>query len=74
LSSIIIILIQNYVDKKVTNLYVDIDEKGPLEPLRGGILTLKTSERSKRNIPLPIFKNEPVGRNNEYTYNSAMGG
>jgi hypothetical protein len=26
------------------------------------------SGKSKRNIPLPIFKNEPMGRNNEYTY------
>jgi hypothetical protein len=24
--------------------------------------------RSKRNKPLPILKNEPMGRNNEYTY------
>ena len=24
--------------------------------------------RSKRNISLPIFKNEPMDRNNEYTY------
>jgi len=29
----------------------------------------KITGRSKRNIPLPIFKNEPMGRNNEYTYN-----
>jgi len=29
---------------------------------------LKSSGRSKRNIPLPIFKNEPMGRNNEFTY------
>jgi hypothetical protein len=26
------------------------------------------TERNKRNIPLPIFKNKPMGRNNEYTY------
>jgi hypothetical protein len=30
------------------------------------ILDLRTTGRSKRNIPLPIFKNEPMGRNNEY--------
>jgi hypothetical protein len=28
---------------------------------------LQSSGRSKRNIPLPIFKNEPMGKNNEYT-------
>jgi hypothetical protein len=28
--------------------------------------------RNKRNIPLPIFKNEPMGRNSEYTYESAL--
>jgi hypothetical protein len=37
-----------------------------------GNLKLTTSERSKRNMPLPIFKNEPMGRNNEYTYNSSL--
>jgi len=26
------------------------------------------SGRSKRNIPLPILKNEPMGRKNEYTW------
>jgi hypothetical protein len=30
------------------------------------------SGRSKRNIPLPIFRNEPVGRNNGYTYLCAI--
>jgi hypothetical protein len=30
------------------------------------------SGRSKRNIPLPIFKNELVGRNNGYSYLSAI--
>jgi hypothetical protein len=35
-----------------------------------GILKLRISERGKRNIPLPSFKNEPVGRTNEYTYRS----
>jgi hypothetical protein len=33
---------------------------------------MMTSGRSKRNIPLPIFKNEPMGRNNEYTYYSSI--
>jgi len=28
---------------------------------------MTSTGRSKRNIPLPIFKNEPMGRNNEYT-------
>jgi len=31
-----------------------------------------TSGRSKRNIPLPILKNEPMGRIDEYTYKSSM--
>jgi hypothetical protein len=29
-------------------------------------MEVKVSGRSKRDIPLPIFKNEPMGRNNEY--------
>jgi hypothetical protein len=32
---------------------------------------LRTTGRSKRNFPLPIFQNEPMGRINEYTYNSS---
>jgi len=32
---------------------------------------LKISGRSKRNIPLPILKNEPMERTNEYTYYSS---
>jgi hypothetical protein len=35
---------------------------------------MKSSGRSKRNIPLPIFKNEPMGRINEFTYLSAIAG
>jgi hypothetical protein len=35
-------------------------------------VSMRTSGRSKRNIPLPIFKNEPMGRNNEYTYESTV--
>jgi len=29
--------------------------------------------RNKRNFPLPIFQDGPMGRINEFTYNSAMG-
>ena len=29
---------------------------------------MRSTGKSKRNIPLPILKNEPMGRNNEYTY------
>ena len=36
------------------------------------IVLSTTSGRNKRNSPLPIFKNEPIGRINEYTYYSAM--
>jgi len=32
------------------------------------ITRLIVGGRSKRSIPLPIFKNEPMGRNSEYTY------
>jgi hypothetical protein len=35
---------------------------------------INISGRCKRNIPLPIFKNELMGRNNEYTYKSATAG
>jgi len=28
--------------------------------------------RSKRNIPLPVFQNEPMGRINEFTYKSLL--
>jgi len=31
-----------------------------------------TSGSTKRNFPLPIFQNEPMGRINEYTYLSAI--
>jgi len=34
----------------------------------GGFFKITLSGRSKRNIPLPIFKNEPIGRSDEYTY------
>ena len=36
-----------------------------------GNLKLATSGRSKRNIPLPIFKNEPISSGDEYIYLSA---
>jgi len=38
------------------------------ERIEGQNSKIMISGRSKRNIPLPIFKNEPMGRNNEYTY------
>jgi hypothetical protein len=33
---------------------------------------MKSTRRGKRNIHLPIFKKEPMGRNNEDTYLSAI--
>jgi|GEM_PF-882851 hypothetical protein len=33
---------------------------------------MKSTRRGKRDIPLPIFKNEPMGRNNGYTQSSAI--
>jgi len=33
---------------------------------------LKSTGRNKRNFPLPIFKNEPMGRINEFTYKSLL--
>jgi len=42
----------------------DICLKSALEG-KSGVSLIKG--RSKRNIPLPIFKNEPMGRNNVYT-------
>jgi hypothetical protein len=33
---------------------------------------ISLSGRSKRNTPLPIFKNDPMGRNSEYTYKGAI--
>jgi hypothetical protein len=32
----------------------------------------KITGRSKRNIPLPVFQNEPKGKIIEYTYKSAV--
>jgi hypothetical protein len=43
---------------------IDYDLKSTL--FKKACQTLITG-RSKRDIPLPIFKNEPVGRNNDYT-------
>jgi len=31
-------------------------------------LKITLSGRSKRNIPLPVFQKEPMGRINEFTY------
>ena len=46
------------------NSFEDCDSKSTQS--RERLPSLLTG-RSKRNIPLPIFKNEPMGRNNEYT-------
>jgi hypothetical protein len=35
--------------------------------MEGGFSGFTIAGRNKRNIPLPILKNEPMGRNNEYT-------
>jgi hypothetical protein len=43
------------------------------ERIEGQNSKITLSGRSKRNIPLPIFKNEPMGKNNEYTYKSLIG-
>jgi len=39
------------------------------ERIEGENSKITSTGRSKRNIPLAIFKNEPMGRNNKYTYN-----
>jgi len=54
---------------KTSTGIVDYRSKGCMER---GFLKISLSGRSKRNIPLPIFKNEPMGRKNEYTYESTV--
>jgi len=44
-------------------------ERLPFEMLYcKGKSKMRSTGRSKGNISLPIFKNEPMDRNNEYTY------
>jgi hypothetical protein len=38
------------------------------ELIEGQNSKITLSGRSKRNIPLPIFKNEPMGRTNDFTW------